>query len=103
MYEQGWRGPIARYAAPIAFLAAVTAAALLVRAGLKAGSDKASTPGATVTSTVPAGQRQYYKVRAGDTRGVVAERFDTTLDDLISLNPQIDPNALEIGQRLRIH
>jgi LysM repeat protein len=99
----GWQAPLARYGAPIAFLAAVTTAALLVRAGLKAGNDKASTPSATVTSTVPAGQRQYYRVRAGDTLGVVAERFDTTLDDLIALNPQIDPNALEIGQRLRVH
>jgi LysM repeat protein len=100
---EGWRAPLARYGAPIAFLAAVTAAALLVRAGLKAGNDKASTPSATVISTVPAGKRQYYRVRAGDTLGVVAERFNTTLDDLIGLNPQIDPNALEIGQRLRIH
>jgi hypothetical protein len=33
----------------------------------------------------------------------VAERFDTTLDDLVALNPQIDPQALKIGQRLRIH
>jgi LysM repeat protein len=103
VYEHGWRTPLARYGAPIAFLVAVTAAVLLVRAGLKAGSDKASAPSATVTSTLPAGKRQFYVVRAGDTLGVVAERFDTTLDDLVALNPQIDPNALKIGQRLRIH
>jgi LysM repeat protein len=102
VYEQGWRAPLARYGAPIAFLAAVTAAALLVRAGLKAGNDNA-TSSATVTSTVPAGKRQFYVVRAGDTLGVVAERFNTTLDDLVALNPQIDPQALKIGQRLRIH
>ena len=101
MDGHGWRAPLARYAAPIAFLAAATAAALLVRAGLKAGSDKASTPPATVT--FPAGKRVYYRVRAGDTLGVVAERFHTTLDDLVALNPQIDPNALEIGERLRVH
>ena len=101
--EQGWRGPLARYAAPIAFLAAATAAVILVRAGLKAGNDKASTPPATVTSTVPVGKRQFYRVRAGDTLGVVAERFHTTLDDLVALNPQIDPNSLIIGARLRIH
>ena len=102
MGAQGWRTPLARYGAPIAFLAAVTAAALLVRAGLNA-SNKVSTPSATVTSTVPAGKRQFYRVRPGDTLGVVAERFDTTLDDLVALNPQVDPNALDIGQRLRIH
>jgi LysM repeat protein len=97
----GWRGPIARYAAPLAFLAAATAAALLVRAGLKAGNDRPSTPSAAVT--FPAGKRVYYRVRAGDTLSVVAERFHTTLDDLVALNPQIDPNALEIGERLRVH
>ena len=103
MGAETWRTPLARYGAPIAFLAAATAAALLVRAGLKAGDDRASTPSAPVTSSVPGGQRQYYRVRPGDTLSVVAERFKTTLDDLVALNPQIDPNGLEIGQRLRIH
>jgi LysM repeat protein len=103
MGAHGWRTPLARYGAPIAFLAAATAAALLVRAGLKAGTEKPSSPGATVTANAPSGKRAYYRVRAGDTLGVVAERFDTTLDDLIALNPQIDPNALKIGQRVRIH
>jgi LysM repeat protein len=100
---QGWRAPLARYGAPIVFLAAATAAVLLVRAGLNAGSDKPISPGATVTANAPAAKRLYYRVRAGDTLGLVAERFDTSLDDLIGLNPQIDPNALRIGQRLRIH
>ena len=103
MGAQGWRTPLARYGVPIAFLAAVTAAALLVRSGLNASNDRDSTPSATVTSTVPAGKRQYYRVRPGDTLGVVAQRFDTTLDDLVALNPQVDPDALHIGQRLRIH
>jgi LysM repeat protein len=103
MNAHEWRTPLARYGAPIAFLAAATAAALLVRAGLKAGDERASSPAVTVTSNVPAAKRAFYRVRAGDTLGVVAERFDTTLDDLIALNPAIDPNALKIGQRLRIH
>jgi len=103
MGAHGLRAPLARYGAPIAFLAAATAAALLVRAGLKAGSDQPSTPGATVTQSVPSGKRAYYRVHAGDTLGVVAEHFNTTLDDLVALNPQVDPNALKIGQRLRIH
>jgi LysM repeat protein len=102
MDAHAWRAGLARYGAPVAFLAAATAAALLVRAGLKDGNHtSAATP--TVTSSVSAKQRAYYRVRPGDTLSVVAERFDTTLDDLVALNPQIDPNALKIGQRLRIH
>jgi len=103
VYDHEWRTPLARYAAPIAFLAAATAAVLLVRAGLEAGNDKASTPAATITSSAPSGKRVYYRVRPGDSLSVVAERFDTSLDDLVGLNPQIDPNGLKVGQRLRIH
>ena len=103
MGEHGWRTPLSRYVAPIAFLAAATAAVLLVRAGLEAGNDRASTPAATITSGASSSKRLYYRVRPGDSLSVVAERFDISLDDLIGLNPQIDPNALKVGQRLRIH
>jgi LysM repeat protein len=103
MGVQGWRLPLARYGAPIAFLAAATAAALLVRAGLNASDDRADTSSPKVTHSTPAGKRLYYRVRSGDSLSVVAERFNTTLDDLTALNPQIDPNALKIGQRLRVH
>jgi LysM repeat protein len=103
MDGHGLRTPLARYGAPVAFLAAATAAALLVRAGLEAGNDNADKPSATVTHRVPSRKRAYYRVRAGDTLGVVAERFNTTLDVLVAINPQIDPNALKVGQRLRVH
>jgi LysM repeat protein len=99
----GWRAPLARYGAPIAFLAAATAAALLVRAGLKAGNDRPAAPSQTVTERAPSGKKAFYRVRPGDTLGVVAERYKTTVDDLIALNPQVDPNALHIGERIRIH
>jgi len=102
MDAHAWRASLARYGAPVVFLAAATAAALLIRSGLKSGNDAASA-GSTVTSSVSAKQRAYYRVKSGDTLGVVAERFNTTLDDLVALNPQIDPNSLKIGERLRIH
>ena len=62
-----------------------------------------STPAATITSSAPSGERVYYRVRLGGSLSVVAERFDVSLDELVGLNPQIDPNALKVGQRLRIH
>jgi len=99
-----WRAPLTRYGAPAAFLVAATVAALLIRAGLKAGdSPKTSTSATTVTESVPQpGNPVYYRIRSGDTLGSVAEHFDTTVDDLVALNPQVDPNALRIGQRLRV-
>jgi LysM repeat protein len=106
MAEHAWRAGLARYGAPAAFLAAATIAALLIRAGLKGGNEKSSTPTAgttTLTSTVtrPANP-VYYRIRFGDTLGAVAERFHTSVDSLQTLNPGVDPNALRVGQKLRI-
>jgi LysM repeat protein len=41
-------------------------------------------------------------VRSGDTLGTIADRFGTTVDQLLVLNPGIDPRALRVGQRLRV-
>ena len=43
-----------------------------------------------------------YSVRSGDTLGTIAERFGTTVDELLVLNPGIDPHALRVGQSLRV-
>jgi hypothetical protein len=32
----------------------------------------------------------------------VAIRFDTTVDELLLLNPGIEPTSLEVGQRIRV-
>jgi len=43
-----------------------------------------------------------YAVRSGDTLGSIAERFGTTIDRLMELNPGIDPRALRVGQAVRV-
>ena len=107
---------LARYAAPAAFLLAATIAVLIVRAALT-DDDGATTPpaatttvatttspsdtGAGKTTTAPAGA-QYYKIQAGDTLAVVAEQYNTTVEQLLVLNPDVDPVALNIGQRIRV-
>jgi LysM repeat protein len=102
-----WRRPLARYAAPIAFLAAVTVAVLLVRSGLDGGDGTSRSRTSRTTATVvdtspgPSGPT-YYRIRAGDTLGGVAGRFDTTVGELLALNPKVTPNSLTIGQRLRV-
>jgi LysM repeat protein len=104
---------LARFAAPAAFLLAATIAVLIVRAALTNG-DTATTPPAattTVTTTGPSDTvttptsnagAQFYKIQAGDTLAVVAEQYDTTVEQLMVLNPDIDPVALNIGQRIRV-
>ena len=38
-----------------------------------------------------------YAIIAGDTLSAVAESFGTTVDDILAINPGLDPNALNIG------
>jgi LysM repeat protein len=109
---RGWRGQAKRYGAPAAFLAAVTIAVLLVRSGLQAGSAPDATtlptiPTTTSSTTAPtttASERpRFYRLRAGETLSDVAIRFDTTVDELLLLNPGIEPTSLEVGQRIRVN
>jgi LysM repeat protein len=102
--DRPWRAPLARYGAPAAFLAAATVAALLVRAGLKAGDNGGRAPSTPVTASTAttSGRPAYYRIRRGDTLGAVAERFHTTVEQLQALNRGVDPTSLYIGQRLRV-
>ena len=107
MAGRGWRAEVKRYAAPIAFLAAVTIAVLLVRSGLR--TDSSPSPATTLTTvastptTTPAKRRpKYYRLRAGETISDVALRFNTTVGELLRLNPKIKPTQLTVGQRIRV-
>ena len=109
------RARAARFAAPAAFLLAATIAILLVRSGLENGESTAApattatAPGATgpgatgptTTTTTPRAQ-QFYVIRAGDTLAVIAEEHETTVEQLLVLNPDLDPVALAVGQRIRV-
>jgi LysM repeat protein len=43
-----------------------------------------------------------YTVQAGDTLSDLADRFSTTIDELVAANGLTDPNALQPGQTLLI-
>ena len=121
------RKELARYGAPAAFLAAVTIAVILIKSGLNSDSGSTTTVGlfptttraattatttklvlttpqattATTTETTTPGA-EYYAVKSGDTLGSIAQKYGTTVDELMTLNPGIDPTALLIGQKLRV-
>ena len=100
----------ARLLAPAAFLAAATIAVLLIRAGLDPGSDPTATqrPPATrsVDTTQPATTRprrrasRTYTIREGDTFETIASDRGTTVEQLQALNPDVDPNSLQVGQKI---
>lgn len=97
----------ARLAAPLAFFAAATVLILLVQSGLRSDSETTTTPAnpppaANTGTTTTAGPRQRYKVRRGDTLESIAAKFNTTVEAIVALNPDIDPLALRPGQRIRV-
>jgi LysM repeat protein len=101
------RNRITRWAAPVAFLAAITIGALVVRAGLQHGKHHATAPTTTVTSKKKGhghrhGQRQTYTIESGDTLESIATKTGTTVAELERLNPQINPTALRVGDRIRV-
>jgi LysM repeat protein len=121
------RRELTRYGAPAAFLAAVTIAVILINSGLNSDAGSTTTvrlsptttraatistttklvlttpqaTTATTTETTTPGA-EYYAVRSGDTLGSVAQKYSTTVDELMTLNPGIDPITLRIGQKLRV-
>jgi hypothetical protein len=98
-----------RYGLPTAFLLVATASILVVRGGLHddvaAPAVRPAPPAPTVSLKRPrvrSARASGYSVRSGDTLGTIAERFGTTVDRLLVLNPGIDPRALRVGQPLRV-
>jgi LysM repeat protein len=100
------RSRFTRWAAPVAFLAAITIGALVVRAGLHSGHHRAQTPTTTVTSKKKHGHKRRstrtYTVQSGDTLGGIAAKTGTTVARLEQLNPGIDPTALRVGETIRV-
>lgn len=100
----------ARLAAPVAFFAAATLLIVLIESGLNSGATNASSSGTpTLTSTTTTGgtttgkrKKRIYRVQRGDTLESIAAKFHTTVDDLLQLNPDVDPLALSPGQRIRV-
>ena len=109
----------ARLAAPLAFFFAATVLVVLVQRGLESGEGEAgsgtasgdTTTAPTTTSgpdgtTTTAGEgpclANRTRVRQGDTLESIAARCGVDVDQIIELNPGIDPLALSPGQRIRI-
>ena len=115
--ESSDRSP-ARLLAPIALV--VSAICVLVILGSAGGSDKSSSQSGptkaerrdlklqrrrresshkTDTTTRSA---TVYVVRSGDTLGEIAARTGVSVEKLQELNPTLDPQALQSGQRVKL-
>ena len=102
-----------RLLAPAAFLAAATVAVLLIRSGLDPTGEPAATKPAvtrparkTTTGQVKRRPRprvsRTYTIQDGDTFETIAADQGTTVERLQALNPSVDPNSLQVGQKILI-
>jgi LysM repeat protein len=110
---------IARLAAPLAFFFAATVLVILVQRALESDAGEAgttakttertdtettatTTPDGTTTDVPRSCRRNRYRVRSGDTLESIAAKCEVPLDELLLLNPDIDPLTLNPGDRIRI-
>ena len=56
----------------------------------------------TRTETAPRQLRASYTVKTGDTLGAIAEKTGLTVERLQELNPELDPQALVSGQKIKL-
>jgi LysM repeat protein len=94
----------ARVLAPLVLLACAAAVLLVVQKTLKddPSPSSATTVTTTTTRTTKVSTRKTYRVRSGDTLGAISVRVDVPVDQLLKLNPDVDPQSLRAGQRLRL-
>jgi LysM repeat protein len=107
----------ARFLAPLALLAAIGAVYLVVHNADVGGGGKTAT-----TSAQPAAKRganahgkksksadrkaakgpKTYVVKSGDTLTLIASRTGVSTDQITELNPNLDPQGLQPGQKIKL-
>jgi LysM repeat protein len=100
----------ARLLAPIALVATVGAVAYVVSnsTGNDDGGDSNSANRTVEPRPRENGRRQrrpqrtFYRVRLNDTLGLIAEQTGVPVERLEALNPELDPQNLIVGQRIRL-
>jgi LysM repeat protein len=104
----GWRNP-ARYLAPLAIAAVAAASYAIVHKALmhKHASASLSIVQSSTTAHSHTTHRistktKFYVVRPNDTMSKIAARTGVSLATLKLLNPNVNPDALQPQQRLRL-
>jgi LysM repeat protein len=93
----------ARYLAPLA-LAAVLVAAIVVVSSTTGGSSSKNNGAATAAKThAKSGSvKKFYRVKPGDLLSGISQKTGVDIAVIIKLNPNVDPQALQAGQLIRI-
>ena len=100
--------PVARIVAVVALIAAFLLVVIVIASsgGDSDGGNGESVDQVGASGPTPKGQRAVEEgvwiVREGDTLAQISEETGIDTDELIQLNPDVDPQALPQGQRLAL-
>jgi LysM repeat protein len=93
-----------RYLAPIALAVVIVVTVLVIHAGVgtthHSGTQRPADRLPVAHHT--AARKKFYVVQAGDSLSQISVKTGISVPTLESLNPGVDPNALQTGQRLRL-
>ena len=100
----------ARFLAPIALIAFAFALYSVVKdqsAPAGGNSAESATPTATATSKSKKSSKKKkkaktYTVKSGDTLSGIAEKTKLTQEEILDLNPELDPSTLAPGQKIKL-
>jgi len=102
----------ARFLAPIALIAFAIALYSVVKdqsapAGGNSGAETSATATPTATKTGKASKKskkkaKTYTVKSGDTLSGIADKTDVSQQKLRDLNPDLDPQTLSPGQKIKL-
>jgi LysM repeat protein len=101
---------VARWLAPLALVAVIAAVYLVVHKTLAPKHKLQTTTtnhlvvrvGTKKNGTRRAAPRRFYVVKAGDSLSAIAVKMKVSVQTLERLNPKVNPNALQTGQRLTL-
>ena len=103
----------ARFLAPLALVAVAVALYVVVSnpadeerqaprgSAVSGEADGTATPGAKGENRRRRARR-FYTVKPGDTPSGIAEKTSVPLEDILELNPELDPQTLAPGTRIRL-
>lgn len=69
---------------------------------LKIESTKGGQQTTNTTTPEPSTEKKYYSVRSGDTFGKIAQRHGKSISQLRKLNPGVNIDRLNVGQKIRV-
>ena len=100
----------ARFLAPLALVAFALALYVVVSSttkddkGTNGAQGTAQPAGATATPARKSGKRRRrtYTIKSGDTPSGIAEKTGVPLEQILALNPRLDPQALSPGTKIKL-